>query len=60
MEEEEGAEFLLRRAGVISKDAMLSAASNADCSKAIEISEVMGGLPLALDQAGAYIYGEFI
>jgi hypothetical protein len=55
MEPEEGALFLLRRAGVIGKDAPLEEASGADRLKAEEISREMDGLPLALDQAGAFI-----
>ena len=52
---EEGAEFLLRRAGIIPEDATLERASTADRAAAIDIVRAMDGLPLALDQAGAYI-----
>jgi tetratricopeptide (TPR) repeat protein len=52
---EEGAEFLLRRAGIILQDATLESASTADRAAAIDVVRVMDGLPLALDQAGAYI-----
>ncbi len=52
---EDGALFLLRRVKIIDRDASLSQASNADCITAEEISRLMDGLPLALDQAGAYI-----
>jgi hypothetical protein len=55
MAPEEGALFLLRRAGVIAKDAQLDAASEADRGLAKQISQELGGLPLALDQAGAFI-----
>lgn len=55
MEPDEGALLLLRRAVRIECDAPLEAASAADRSTAREISRIMGGLPLALDQAGAYI-----
>jgi tetratricopeptide (TPR) repeat protein len=55
MEPEEGALFLLRRAKLIPPDALLKDASDADRIKAKEISLVLDGLPLALDQAGAYI-----
>lgn len=55
MEPDEGALLLLRRAVRIECDASLEAASPADRSAAREISRIMGGLPLALDQAGAYI-----
>ncbi len=55
MDSEQGALFLLRRAGIIQQDAPPSGASKADYSKAKEVSEAMDGLPLALDQAGAFI-----
>jgi tetratricopeptide (TPR) repeat protein len=55
MEPDEGAHFLLRRAGVIVRDAQLDAASQADRELARQISRELGGLPLALDQAGAFI-----
>ncbi len=52
MELAEAALFLLRRAGVIAKDVLLSAANEADRKLAEQISHELGGLPLALDQAG--------
>jgi tetratricopeptide (TPR) repeat protein len=55
MKPEEGGLFLLRWAGIIGLDDLLDTAPMADRIKAIEISQVMDGLPLALDQAGAYI-----
>lgn len=55
MESEEGELFLLRRAKCIAADALLNAASEADQEIAKKIVEQLGGLPLALDQAGAYI-----
>ena len=55
MEPEEGAELLLRRAGIITEDATLERASTTDRAAAIDIVRAMDGLPLALDQAGAYI-----
>ena len=55
MEPEEGALFLLRRAGIIVESDVLDKASEAKRNKAKEISQEMDGLPLALDQAGAYI-----
>ena len=55
MRAEEGAELLLRRAGIIPVDATLESALTADRAAAIDIVRVMDGLPLALDQAGAYI-----
>ncbi len=55
MEPEEGAELLLRRAGIITEDVTLERASTADRAAALKIVRAMDGLPLALDQAGAYI-----
>ncbi|MGB7846460.1 MAG: FxSxx-COOH system tetratricopeptide repeat protein [Candidatus Acidiferrum sp.] len=55
MQSEEGALLLLRRAGLVAKDASLSAANEADRSVALQISQELGDLPLALDQAGAFI-----
>src|SRR6266446_4022795 len=55
MRPEIGALLLLRRARLIARDASLEQASPADVTVAKELSEEMGGLPLALDQAGAYI-----
>ena len=55
MTPEEGALFLLRRANIIEPDAQLDRVSEADRTQAIAISQLLGGLPLALDQAGAYI-----
>jgi tetratricopeptide (TPR) repeat protein len=52
---EEGALFLLRRAKRIAEDAPLEAADPADQKQAREITLQLGGLPLALDQAGAYL-----
>ena len=54
-EPEEGVLFLLRRAKIIAKDVPLDRAPEADRALAGEISKEMYGLPLALDQAGAYI-----
>src|SRR6266567_4062132 len=53
MEQEEGALFLLRRAKLIRTDAPLEAVTVAEQVK--EIARLLDGLPLALDQAGAYI-----
>jgi len=47
--------FLLRRAGLLPVEATLEQASEHDRSVARAICEEVGGLPLALDQAGAYI-----
>jgi tetratricopeptide (TPR) repeat protein len=55
MELEEGALFLLRRAKLIAPDAPLDAASEDHRKPAGEITEDVAGLPLALDQAAAYI-----
>jgi hypothetical protein len=50
-----GALFLLRRAGRLAPDATLEQTSEHNRSAARAICEELGGLPLALDQAGAYI-----
>jgi tetratricopeptide (TPR) repeat protein len=55
MKAAEGALFLLRRAGIIRRDAPPSAASEGDRQLAEQISRELGGLALALDQAGAFI-----
>jgi tetratricopeptide (TPR) repeat protein len=55
MEPDEGALFLLHRATIIDPDAPLETASRTDQDIAREIVNVMDGLPLALEQAGAYI-----
>jgi tetratricopeptide (TPR) repeat protein len=52
---EHGALFLLRRAKILLPYGTVEQASADDYEKAKEITRVMGGLPLALDQAGAYI-----
>src|SRR5450755_4736868 len=52
---EVGALFLLRRAGKLPPDAPFEQAFEHDRSVACVICEELGGLPLALDQAGAYI-----
>jgi tetratricopeptide (TPR) repeat protein len=52
---EEGALLLLRRAGVIAKNAPLAAADQTGLRFALQLSKELGGLPLALDQAGAFI-----
>ena len=49
----EGALFLLRRAGLLAPDAPLE--SSAEAQVAQDLARMLGGLPLALDQAGAYI-----
>ena len=55
MEPEEGAWFLLRRTRRIPPDATLEQATPADRATALLLSQIMEGLPLALDQAAAYI-----
>ena len=55
MEPQDGALFLLRRAGLIAREAALESASETDRIAAAKISDEVDGLPLALDQAGAFI-----
>jgi SEFIR domain len=55
MRPEQGALFLLRRAKYVRADALLEAAAEADRAGAKAIAMQLGGLPLALDQAGAYL-----
>jgi tetratricopeptide (TPR) repeat protein len=55
MEGEVGALLLVRRAGLVAHTASLEAASPSDVALASELTEELGGLPLALDQAGAYV-----
>ncbi len=55
MDLDEGALFLLRRAKRLAPDAPMEQASAADRECAQEIVRVLDGLPLALDQAGAYM-----
>jgi len=52
---EEGVLLLLRRAKVLALEALLDQAPEADRVAAEDIVKALGGLPLALDQAGAYI-----
>ena len=52
---EDGALLLLRRAKIIQADAPPSAATVPALDAATRISAELGGLPLALDQAGAYV-----
>ena len=53
--QEEGILFLLRRAGLIALDADVSQALPQDQALAKLITQEVGGLPLALDQIGAYL-----
>jgi tetratricopeptide (TPR) repeat protein len=61
MEQEEGMLFLLRRAKVLPSEAtsedlqQLAVRMPGEYAAALELVTVLGGLPLALDQAGAYI-----
>jgi tetratricopeptide (TPR) repeat protein/transcriptional regulator with XRE-family HTH domain len=55
MGREEGILFLLRRAKLIDEAATLEDASLNDRREAEAISQLLDGLPLALDQAAAYI-----
>ncbi len=55
MTPEEGTLFLLRRTKLIALDETIEAATEADKELAAEITGEVGGLPLALDQAGAFI-----
>lgn len=52
---EVGALLLLRRAGLLSTQDLLDVTSEANRNDAMTISRLVDGLPLALDQAGAYI-----
>jgi tetratricopeptide (TPR) repeat protein len=52
---EDGALLLLRRAKIVKLEAPLSAVAGVARDTALRISTDLGGLPLALDQAGAYI-----
>jgi tetratricopeptide (TPR) repeat protein len=55
MEPETGALFLLRRADILALQAVLSRATSQERDLACTISRELDGLPLALDQAGAYV-----
>ena len=55
MSPEDGALFLLRRADLITTKASLDSASEDTRTQAIEVVKMLDGLPLAIDQAGAYI-----
>ncbi len=55
MLEEEGAMFLLHRAGLLDREAPVTQAIQGDQQQALALSRTLDGLPLALDQAGAYI-----
>jgi tetratricopeptide (TPR) repeat protein len=55
MERDQGALLLLRRAQRLTRDNPLSSVGSQEAAFAREIAEEVGGLPLALDQAGAFI-----
>jgi hypothetical protein len=55
MEQAEGTLFLLRRAGILEAGDPIDKVSSRDQANALSIVQAMDGLPLALDQAGAYI-----
>ncbi|HEY7419167.1 MAG TPA: FxSxx-COOH system tetratricopeptide repeat protein [Ktedonobacteraceae bacterium] len=55
MEQAEGMLFLLQRSKVLHPDMPLSTVASADLQAAHNMVTQLGGLPLALDQAGAYI-----
>jgi len=55
MEPDEGAIFLLRRTKLLDPDAPLETAPRTEQDTVREIVKAMDGLPLALEQAGAYI-----
>jgi len=55
MSPETSALFLLRRAGLLGLDASLDDVSVKERELAFELVHELGGLPLALDQAGAYM-----
>ncbi|MBO0794187.1 MAG: helix-turn-helix domain-containing protein, partial [Ktedonobacteraceae bacterium] len=53
--DEQGALFLLHRSGLLALDVTLNQAEAGMWQLALSISHELGGLPLALDQAGAYL-----
>jgi tetratricopeptide (TPR) repeat protein len=55
MSHHDGALFLLRRAKRIANQGEWETATEADKQVALEIAQEMDGLPLALDQAGAFV-----
>ena len=55
MSSDEGAIFLLRRARLLLTDGTLNDASSNDLEAAYALTNEMGGLPVALNQAGAHV-----
>lgn len=53
--DEQGARFLLHRAGLLERSASFDQAETYIRQLALAIAHELGGLPLALDQAGAYL-----
>jgi tetratricopeptide (TPR) repeat protein len=56
MDEQIGSEFLLRRAGILLPGNTFADVPPQHQQAAHQFCQLVGGLPLALDQAGAYIY----
>ena len=55
MTQEEAMDFLLQRARIIDRASSYTSALQSDQNMARTITETLGRLPLALDQAGAYM-----
>ena len=55
MKPDDGALLLLRRAGILPPGASSNKVSATDRTKALHLVQELGGLPLAIDQAGAYL-----
>jgi tetratricopeptide (TPR) repeat protein len=55
LQTDDGALLLLRRAKLLAPDAVPNTTPTADIAEAKKIAQTLQGLPLALDQAGAYI-----
>jgi len=55
LSDEQGAVLLLQRAGLLAPGVGLSQASSNDSQWATRLTQELGGLPLALDQVGAYL-----
>ena len=55
MDQNEGARLLLKRAGMIDQTHPFEQLGKTDLQNTYSIIQELGGLPLALDQAGAYL-----
>jgi tetratricopeptide (TPR) repeat protein len=55
LSDEQGALLQLRRAGLLTPDASFEQAVAEELACAMQLTKELGGLPLALDQAGAYL-----